>query len=204
MADKKPPYSHRQMAEVLFKTSGPFHNKKTLHSDPAQDRGLYLVLRSIAACHHSGDLGRHHCGYLLGGDADLVFARSLSLTSALVTSMGVFISITGDSFMPITVNPQTKITMLDPGFNSIVNDLLKDTSLNGTQIVAINIRDPTYCASNGGYHPVEIHVDSKGNLFIMCHGFRVLRYPADGRTRYRTRLQFRARLFQTIRQHVRP
>ena len=29
MANKKPPYSHREMAEVLFKTSGPFHNKKS-------------------------------------------------------------------------------------------------------------------------------------------------------------------------------
>jgi hypothetical protein len=29
MTNKKPPYSHREMAEVLFKTSGPFHNKKS-------------------------------------------------------------------------------------------------------------------------------------------------------------------------------
>jgi hypothetical protein len=29
MANKKPPYTHREMAEVLFKTSGPFHNKKS-------------------------------------------------------------------------------------------------------------------------------------------------------------------------------
>jgi hypothetical protein len=29
MANKKPPYSHREMAELLFKSSGPFHNKKS-------------------------------------------------------------------------------------------------------------------------------------------------------------------------------
>ena len=30
MADKKPPYTHRQMAELMFKTSGPFENKKSI------------------------------------------------------------------------------------------------------------------------------------------------------------------------------
>jgi hypothetical protein len=64
--------------------------------------------------------------------------------------------------MLITVNPQTKITMLDPGFVSVVNDLLQDTSLDASQIVALNFRDAAYSAENGGYHPVEIHVDSKG------------------------------------------
>jgi len=29
MATKKPPYSHREMAKILFETSGPFHNKKS-------------------------------------------------------------------------------------------------------------------------------------------------------------------------------
>jgi hypothetical protein len=66
--------------------------------------------------------------------------------------------------MPITINPETKITMLDPGFVSVVNDLLKETSLNGPEIVALNFRDPTYSATNGGYHPVEVHVDSKGEI----------------------------------------
>jgi hypothetical protein len=66
--------------------------------------------------------------------------------------------------MSITVNPQTKITMLDSGFVSVVNDLLKDTSLEASEIVALNFRDPTYSATNGGYHPVEIRVDSKGDV----------------------------------------
>ena len=66
--------------------------------------------------------------------------------------------------MPITVNPQTRITMLDPGFVSIVNDLLKDTTLDSSEIVALNFRDPAYSAANGGFHPVEIHVGSKGDV----------------------------------------
>jgi len=62
------------------------------------------------------------------------------------------------------INPQTNITMLDPGFVSVVNDLLKDTSLDASEIAALNFRDPTYSATNGGYHPVEVHVDSKGDV----------------------------------------
>ncbi len=68
--------------------------------------------------------------------------------------------------MPITVNPQTKITILPPDFVSVLNVLLKDTSLDASEIIALNFRDPTYSAENGGYHPVEIHVDYKGN--ILC------------------------------------
>ena len=29
MANKKPPYTHREMAKILFDTSGPFENKFT-------------------------------------------------------------------------------------------------------------------------------------------------------------------------------
>ena len=66
--------------------------------------------------------------------------------------------------MTLEINPQTKITMLDPGFVSVVNDLLKDTSLDASEIVALNFRDPSYSAENGGYHAVEVHVDSKGEI----------------------------------------
>jgi hypothetical protein len=69
--------------------------------------------------------------------------------------------------MPIKVNPQTKITMLDPGFVSVINDLLKDTSLDAPEIAALNFRDPSYSAENGGYHPVEIHFDSSGVLLCL-------------------------------------
>jgi hypothetical protein len=30
MANKKPPYSHREMAELLFETSGPFENNRSI------------------------------------------------------------------------------------------------------------------------------------------------------------------------------
>ena len=68
--------------------------------------------------------------------------------------------------MPITVNPQTRITILDPDFVSTINNLLKDTTLEASEVVALNFRDPTYSATNGGYHPVEIHVNSKGD--VLC------------------------------------
>ena len=67
--------------------------------------------------------------------------------------------------MPITVNPQTRITMLDPEFVSTINNLLKDTTLEASEVVALNFRDPTYSADScSGFHPVEIHVDSKGDI----------------------------------------
>jgi hypothetical protein len=56
--------------------------------------------------------------------------------------------------------------MLPPEFVRVINDLLKDTSLEAPEIVALNFRDPSYSASNGGFHPVEIHVDSKGD--VLC------------------------------------
>ena len=68
--------------------------------------------------------------------------------------------------MSIEINPQTSITILSPDFVSVLNDLLKDTSLDASEIAALNFRDATYSAESGGYHPVEIHVDSKGN--ILC------------------------------------
>ena len=64
------------------------------------------------------------------------------------------------------INPQTKITMLDPEFVTVLNSLLINTLPNPSDIVAMNFGDPTYSHERGGYHPVEIHVDSKGD--ILC------------------------------------
>jgi hypothetical protein len=66
--------------------------------------------------------------------------------------------------MAMQINPYTKITLLDPAFVSTINNLLKDTTLESSEVVALNFRDPTYSAESGGYHPVEIHVDSKGDV----------------------------------------
>ena len=64
------------------------------------------------------------------------------------------------------INPQTTITMLDPEFVTLINEQLKDTSFDDTGIIALNFRDPTYSSESGGYHPVEIHVNPKGD--ILC------------------------------------
>jgi len=66
----------------------------------------------------------------------------------------------------MTVNPFTSITTLPLEFVALLDTLLKDTTINSPEIVALNFRDPSHSAENGGYHPVEIHVDSKGN--ILC------------------------------------
>jgi hypothetical protein len=65
----------------------------------------------------------------------------------------------------IEINPFTKLSLLPSSFVSVVNHLLKDTSLNDSEIVALNFRDPGYNADNcSGFHSVEIHVDSKGDV----------------------------------------
>ena len=66
--------------------------------------------------------------------------------------------------MTITVNPQTRITLFDPEFVSALNNLLKETTPEKSSVIALNFRDPNYSATAGGYHPVEIHVDSKGDV----------------------------------------
>jgi hypothetical protein len=63
------------------------------------------------------------------------------------------------------INPQTKITMLPPEFVQLINGVVQSSpdASNGNGVI-INFRDRTYSPKNGGYHPVEIHVDSNGNL----------------------------------------
>jgi hypothetical protein len=62
------------------------------------------------------------------------------------------------------IKPQTTITVLDPKFVTLLNEQLKDTLLGPSDVIALNFRDTTYSAEHGGYHPVEIHVDSKGEI----------------------------------------
>ena len=66
--------------------------------------------------------------------------------------------------MPNNINPFTAISVLDPGFVKIIDSALQESSKDATGGVILNFRDPTYSATNGGYHPVEIHVDSKGDV----------------------------------------
>ena len=68
----------------------------------------------------------------------------------------------------MNLNPQTKITMLDPDFVSVVNNILEsspDTSSNSG--VIINFRDVTYSADKGGYHPAELSISPLGKLLYL-------------------------------------
>ncbi|MFT5399010.1 MAG: hypothetical protein ACI8XW_001810 [Gammaproteobacteria bacterium] len=53
------------------------------------------------------------------------------------------------------------VTMLGPEFVAVVNNLLKETSRKVSEVIALNFRDPTYGATNGGLLPVECQVPGK-------------------------------------------
>ncbi len=38
------------------------------------------------------------------------------------------------------------------------------TKAEASDAIAVNFRDPTYSYEQGGHHPVEIHVDAKGDI----------------------------------------
>lgn len=63
------------------------------------------------------------------------------------------------------LNPQTKITMLPPEFVQVIDGVVQSSSEaeNGNGVI-VNFRDRSYSPENGGHHPVEVHLDSKGNL----------------------------------------
>ena len=63
------------------------------------------------------------------------------------------------------LNPQTRITMLPPEFVQVINGVVQSSpeAANGNGVI-INFRDKTYSPKNGGYHPIEVHIDSNGNL----------------------------------------
>ncbi|MCP4125398.1 MAG: DUF2787 domain-containing protein [Bacteroidetes bacterium] len=54
--------------------------------------------------------------------------------------------------------------MLDPGFVQLLNKLLIEISSDTNDGITFNFRDPTYSPETGGFHPVEISVNSKGIL----------------------------------------
>ena len=63
------------------------------------------------------------------------------------------------------INPQTKITILPPEFVQVINNVVQSSSeaANGNGVI-INFRDQFYSPESGGYHPVEVHLDSDGNV----------------------------------------
>jgi len=66
------------------------------------------------------------------------------------------------------INPQTKISMLDPEFVQVINSVIKSSPevVNGNGVI-LNFRDPNYSAESGGFHPVEASFDSKGNILYL-------------------------------------
>jgi hypothetical protein len=72
------------------------------------------------------------------------------------------------------INPQTKITLLDSEFVSVLNERLQDTSPDAKDVIALNYRDPQYSSDSGGYHPVEIHVGPDEGIqcitYFTCFG----------------------------------
>jgi hypothetical protein len=58
--------------------------------------------------------------------------------------------------------------MLPPEFVKVINGVVQssDEAANGNGLI-INFRDPTYSAENGGFHPVEVHIDPEGNLLSL-------------------------------------
>ena len=66
--------------------------------------------------------------------------------------------------MTIQINPFTKITMLDPDFVQIINNIIRKSSANISNGVILYFRDPDYSADTSGHHPAEISIDPEGNL----------------------------------------
>ncbi len=82
--------------------------------------------------------------------------------------MGVFRFHPGDIQITIEINPLTKITMLDPAFVQVINNVLQSSpDASDGNGVTLNFRDPTYSARNGGFHPVEISIDAQGNMLYL-------------------------------------
>ena len=63
--------------------------------------------------------------------------------------------------MKIDNNPKQYPFILAPDFVRLLDDLLGDRP---NESLCINFRDPDYSYESGGFHPVEIHVNSKGIL----------------------------------------
>ena len=47
MATKKPPYTHREMAKILFETSGPFENKRSFIPTRLKIEGYVLFFEVL-------------------------------------------------------------------------------------------------------------------------------------------------------------
>ncbi len=69
--------------------------------------------------------------------------------------------------MTLEINPQTKITMLDPAFVQVINRVIESADATNGDGAIINFRDPTYSAENGGFHSVELSISPSGDLLYL-------------------------------------
>lgn len=79
-------------------------------------------------------------------------------------------------------------------------ELLKDHDLSNSRTVTINFRDPDYSAEKGGYHPVEIMLFSKGEIwhFAYITDFKYVGQGQDVELAKDLDFDFQAGVFQTL------
>ncbi len=50
---------------------------------------------------------------------------------------------------------------------NILENLTENTLLNDSELITLNFSDPKYSATTGGYHPVEICINSSGQILFI-------------------------------------
>jgi hypothetical protein len=90
-----------------------------------------------------------------------------------------------------------------PVSSTLVNhliELLKDHDLSYSRAVTINFRDPDYGTEKGGYHPVEIMLFRKGDLwhFAYISDFKYVGQGQDVELAKDLDFDFQAGVFQTL------
>lgn len=90
-----------------------------------------------------------------------------------------------------------------PVSSTLVNhliELLKDHDQSNSRTVTINFRDPDYSAEKGGYHPVEIMLFRKGDIwhFAYITDFKYVGQGQDVELAKDLDFDFQAGVFQTL------
>ncbi|MAD44306.1 DUF2787 family protein [Alteromonas australica] len=49
-----------------------------------------------------------------------------------------------------------------------IDNLLRNNQQH-SEAVTLNFRDPNYCAKRGGFHPVEIRLEQRDNMWHICY-----------------------------------
>lgn len=81
-----------------------------------------------------------------------------------------------------------------------LSGLLANHPLEEQNEATINFRDPKYCAEAGGYHPVEIRLERKGQEWAICYitDFGYVGYGQDAELAKALDFDFQAGMFQDI------